>query len=160
MINPSTFATYGYAVAEDNDRELAIGPYERLSWRTTRKVFVPEDDSFIRYLDIFENISDAPEVLTYRIYDYLGDSTNWEIVETSSGDNIFDIYDTWIIVRYNGAVARPVVLHVFGGIFSPLSPNYTHTNIPTGGDYLAFGFVTGNSGRRKGGIHALYLPAA
>jgi Bacterial Ig-like domain/Carboxypeptidase regulatory-like domain len=142
MINPSTFASFYYAVAEDDDREFVMGPYERLSWRTTRKIFVPADDRFIRYLDIIENISEAPETLTYRIYDYLGASSDWEIIETSSGDNVFNTYDTWVITRYNGSVARPVVLHVFAGIVSPVLPNYTYTNIPTSGDYFAFGFGT------------------
>jgi len=55
------------ATNELNGRQLAVGPLPVGSWRATRKMFVPVEGGFVRFLDIVSNPTDAPRQVTISV---------------------------------------------------------------------------------------------
>lgn len=93
---------------ENNGREIVIGArtlgvyderLHELSITVTRKIFVSEDASFVRILDIFTNTSsDDSDSYEFSSYNQLP-SLESQNITTSSGDNNFDKNDNWIAVN-------------------------------------------------------------
>jgi uncharacterized repeat protein (TIGR01451 family) len=93
-----------------------IGP---LSVR--RKVFVPTNDTFIRWLNIYTNTSGAPVTFTTMTCNNLGSDSNTIIVNSSSGGAI-NLTDTWVTTfqNYSGVTSTdPRIGHVMQGVGAP-----------------------------------------
>ena len=65
------------------------------SWE--RKVFIPADDGFIRYLDIMTNLEDHDMVSTFEIRSLLGSGDQTVIVATGNGDLAFTEDDHYVV---------------------------------------------------------------
>jgi uncharacterized protein (TIGR03382 family) len=104
-------AVSGCPSASNGDREYTftkqtIGPLQ--VWR---RFFVPQDDSFARWLDLFTNTSGAPVTFTMVTGNNLGSDTNTIITATDShptlispSDNITSVTDTstkWVATFQN-----------------------------------------------------------
>ncbi|MFV2070653.1 MAG: PPC domain-containing protein, partial [Pirellulales bacterium] len=80
------------AQAEDAGREIVFGP-EAIPGTTnlnvTRKVFVPEDQSYARFLEIVTNTSDTRQAFTVRLDTNLGSDNQTAIIATSVDDGQF-----------------------------------------------------------------------
>lgn len=61
-----------------------------------RKVFVPDNDQFARWLNYFTNTGTSPQTITMVVANNLGSDANTKIVATSSGDTTADTTDTWV----------------------------------------------------------------
>ncbi len=61
-----------------------------------RKVFVPTNDTFGRWLNIFTNTSGAPVTFTMITANNLGSDSNTKITMTSSGDLTATTADNWV----------------------------------------------------------------
>jgi uncharacterized repeat protein (TIGR01451 family) len=61
-----------------------------------RKVFVPNNDTFIRWLSFFTNTSGAPLTFTMITDNNLGSDDFTTITGSSSGDNVAQVTDTWV----------------------------------------------------------------
>jgi len=61
-----------------------------------RKVFVPNNDQFIRWLSFFTNTSGVPVTFTMISDNNLGSDGNTVITGSSSGDNAAQVTDTWV----------------------------------------------------------------
>ena len=120
----SRWSTYGSypAVPEDGGREIAIGPRPSGNLTLYRKVFVPDDEGFIRYLEIFENTTLTPQTVSLDISTNLGGySDDSEVHVTSNGDDVLGFQDRWVVTDL--FYGRPTVTHVFGGPGAPLAPS-------------------------------------
>ncbi len=124
------------ALAEDFGRELRTGQFfiadvgEPRVWRQ-RKIFVPEDDSFVRYLEIFENVLDTQAVtFTVDIESRLGSGFDTLIVQTSSGDPTYTAEDDWIVTDDLDGFGTPAVGHVFHSANGLVTPSAVSTTAP------------------------------
>jgi hypothetical protein len=61
-----------------------------------RKVFVPDNDAFARFLNYFTNTGGTPQTVTAVIANNLGSDNNTRIVNSSNGNNTAEVTDTWI----------------------------------------------------------------
>ena len=99
---------------EDGGRELDFDPFERNGLRITRKVFVPSDDAFVRYLEIFENPTTDAIATTIDLDSDLRSSVT--PVDTSSGDAVFDASDDWVVTDDSSSLGgSPAVIHLIHG---------------------------------------------
>lgn len=83
-----------------------------------RKVYVPTNDQFIRWMDSFTNTSGAPVTFTTIVSNNLGSDSNTTIVSSSSGDAVAQTTDTWVSTfqNYSGATSSdPRIGHVLQG---------------------------------------------
>jgi uncharacterized repeat protein (TIGR01451 family) len=94
-----------------------IGPLS-----VNRKVFVPNNDQFIRWMNFFTNTSGAPVTFTMTTANNLGSDANTIIVNSSNGDAIAQPTDTWISSFQNytpTASTDPRIGHVIQGTGAP-----------------------------------------
>jgi len=83
-----------------------------------RKVFVPDNDSFGRWLNYFTNTGGAPVTVTAVIANNLGSDSNTVVVTSSNGNATVEPTDTWAtsFQAYSGTTSSDVRLgHVFQG---------------------------------------------
>lgn len=88
----------------------------------TRKVFVPTDDRFIRWMNYFTNTSGASVTFTMITSNNLGSDSNTRIVSSSSGDNVATTADNWIssFQNYSGNTSTdPRIGHIIQGTGAP-----------------------------------------
>jgi len=83
-----------------------------------RKVFVPDNDSFARWLSYFTNTGGTPLTVTAVIANNLGSDDNTKVVTSSNGNNIAEVTDTWVTTfqSYSSTTSSdPRLGHVFQG---------------------------------------------
>jgi len=100
---------------EDGRREITIGPATQGSLRLTRKVYVPKDGGFARFLDIVENTSDWSVPASLQVT-----RSAAAVVATSSGDAILDAADDFAVLAQSGQ--PPLVAYSFSGPGAALQP--------------------------------------
>lgn len=86
--------------------------------QVSRKVYVPDNDSFMRHLNIFKNIGVSSTTVTAVIANNLGSDSATKIVTTSSGDAVVTTADTWVtsFQNWSGTTSPDVRLgHVLQG---------------------------------------------
>ena len=103
-------------------RQIAINQNGLAGLNVTRKVFVPQDGYFARYLEILTNPGSSPVTVDVRITTnlYSGNSLD-AVISTSSGDNVLDVSnpqnpDRWAVIdnSQNGK-AGPAAGFAFDG---------------------------------------------
>ena len=151
LVNSERYPSFATAAHEDRSREMEIGPYVTGDIEVRRKVFVPDDDAFVRYLEIVENSSATETVtVTLRVDSDVGSRYDTEIIATSSGDVSFSAEDTFIITDdENDGSGNPAMLHLYAGEDGAEQPIAVYTNAP-GNDDIWYEFdVTVAPGERK-----------
>jgi uncharacterized repeat protein (TIGR01451 family) len=91
-----------------------------------RKVFVPNNDQFIRWMNFFTNTSGAPVTFTMITANNLGSDSNTIVVNSSNGDAIAQPTDTWIssFQNFSGNTSSdPRIGHVIQGSGAPTPVN-------------------------------------
>lgn len=117
------FPAFGTAVLEQGGRELRLGPATLAQLEVRRKVFVPENDGFVRYLEIFDNPTLVTRVVDVRLVSILGSGVSTQVVATSSGDQVVGFSDRWVVTDDTSlAGGTPAVVHTFGGPGAALEP--------------------------------------
>lgn len=90
---------------EENRRQLILGPNFTYGIAAIRKIYVPEQGGFARYLEILENRTSSDLTIPVQIYGALnGDAP--QVVASTDGSAVFD---------------SPSAAVVFGGIQSPVA---------------------------------------
>jgi hypothetical protein len=87
-----------------------------------RKVFVPNNDRFARWMNIFTNTTGAPITFTMLTSNNLGSDSNTRVVTTSSGDNVATTSDLWVTSFQNfsgNTSSDPRLFHVLQGTGAP-----------------------------------------
>jgi hypothetical protein len=100
------------------NRQLVFNPQTIGSIQVFRKVFVPDNDQFARWLNYFTNTGGSPQTVTMVTSNDLGAGTNTKIVTTSSGSATVDTTDTWVTTfkNYTGSTSsEPRLGHVLQG---------------------------------------------
>lgn len=112
-----SFYAYGGAISEDG-RTLSLQGDGQNNWQMDRKVFVPADDGFIRYLDQLTNHDSQTRTVTLRLNSDLG-SDNWtQLISTDAGESQdFNPQDHWVVTDDDGDPFQddPALAHVLWG---------------------------------------------
>lgn len=119
----SGFPNVSVAGIENDGREVVVDSGATTGVKVTRKIYVPSDRAYCRYLEIVTNLGDSPINHTVRIDTNLGSDNLTVIAGTSSGDSIFDVSDRWIVTDDADGVNDPSVTHVIAGPGAAVSPN-------------------------------------
>jgi hypothetical protein len=99
-------------------RQYVFSPQTIGALTVTRKVFVPNNDQFARWLNIFTNTSGAPVTFNMITSNNLGSDSNTRITGSSSGDNVAQASDLWVasFQLYSGSTSSdPRIGHVMQG---------------------------------------------
>jgi hypothetical protein len=141
----------------------------------SRAVFVPANDTFARWLNVFTNVGGAPVTFNVITGNNLGSDSNTKIVSSSNGNNVAELTDTWItsFQNFSGNKSSDVRLgHVLQGQGAtvPLSaihfvdgddnPWWTYTlTLAPGQTRIIMNFVTGQPSRAAANIKAAQIAA-
>jgi hypothetical protein len=123
----------GPATTECNGRQVVL-PTQTIALATStiqvsRKVFVPTNDSFARWLNIVKNTGAAPVTFNLITSNNLGSDANTLITGSSNGNNTAEPTDTWVasFQNYSGTTSSdPRLGHVFQGPSSPNPVTFIH----------------------------------
>jgi len=84
----------------------------------SRKVFVPDNDEFCRWINAFTNTGGATETVSVIVYSDLGSDADTVLVETSAPPAAATVSDNWAVSfeSYTGSTSpSPRLGHVFQG---------------------------------------------
>lgn len=116
---PATTECLG-AVSQVN-RQVVFPTQTSGSIQMSRKVFVPDNDQFARWLNYFTNTGGSPQTLTMVVANNLGSDSNTIIVSSSSGDAVATTADNWVtsFQNFSGTTSSdPRLGHVVQGPFA------------------------------------------
>ena len=108
------FPNFTTGSAEDNGREIVIGPATISGVEVVRKIFVPQDQAYARFLEIVTNPGAFTVNFTVSIHTNLGSNCSTVLVGTSGGGG-FTTDDDWIVTDDANGTGDPTVLHVIAG---------------------------------------------
>ncbi|MCH8046464.1 MAG: VCBS repeat-containing protein [Planctomycetes bacterium] len=111
----SGFPGFSTGNTEENRREIVIGPALVGSVEVTRKIYVPDDQGFARFLEIVTNNTESTQAYSLTINTNLGSDGGTVLVATSSGDARFDANDNWLVTDDADGSGDPTILHVMAG---------------------------------------------
>jgi len=116
-----------------------------------RKVFVPDNDAFARWLNYFTNTGATPVTVTAVIANNLGSDSNTVITGSSNGNNTAEVTDTWVTTfqNYSGTTSSdPRLGHVLQGLGAAVP--LAGINFANGDDNPFWGYTfTLNPGETK-----------
>lgn len=106
------------------DRQVVYNPQAIGNITVSRKVFVPEDDEFIRWINSFTNSGGITETVTITTTNNLGSDASTLLVSSTNGDAVADLTDTWVTTfqDFTGSTSSdPRLGHVLQGVGAPTS---------------------------------------
>jgi hypothetical protein len=110
MENDRALFGLGFADPELGARQLAIFGQDFSDSRlhATRRVYVPADGYFVRYLDVVENFSSLPQTFGFGSFDENRFELGHQVLATSSGDLVTAADDRWWVtgVTQTGGAGR------------------------------------------------------
>ena len=116
---PSAYYGNGPGELDPTGRSLVMGVQDMgYGVNFQRKVYIPEDSAFVRWINKIENTNDE-EITAYLIVNGLLETFS-EVIATSSGDGYADQTDDWILTGSFGEPIEP-----------PEEPPAPNTLVPT-----------------------------
>jgi Ca2+-binding RTX toxin-like protein len=100
---------------EDDGRELVFEAAAVNGIQLTRKIYVPDDSGWARFLEIVTNTKSTTVTYSLNLDTNLGSDGSTVLVRTSSGDAALDRNDRWLVTDDGNGIWDPTMLHVFGG---------------------------------------------
>jgi hypothetical protein len=97
VFNPGQ-ALAGQECTQDNENRQLDFPtqtFPAANLQVTRKVFVPNNGSFVRWLNIVTNTAAAPQQVGITLQGLLGSGSQTKIIATSDGDSTLNAADLW-----------------------------------------------------------------
>jgi len=94
--NYTLYAQDGPASLDCNNRQVNNPPQTIGSIQVQRKIFVPANDQFARWANIFTNTGGAPQSVTAVIVNNLGSDANTTISGSSNGNTTAELTDSWV----------------------------------------------------------------
>jgi uncharacterized repeat protein (TIGR01451 family) len=119
---PAAVDTTVPAVPECTNRQFVFPAKNIAGLSVSRKVYVPTNDRYIRWMNFFTNTTASPITFTMIVSNNLGSDSNTRVVTTSSGDAIVTTGDLWAtsFQNYSGNFSTdPRIGHVFQGSGAP-----------------------------------------
>lgn len=101
---PSRFPAAAFGTTEQNGREIVVRQSNLAGLNVTRKIFVPQDGYFTRYLEILTNPGSSPVTVDLRVTSNVRAFNSTPAIRvTSSGDAILDVSnasipDRWVVI--------------------------------------------------------------
>jgi hypothetical protein len=117
-LNMSVYNQNGPATLECSGRQVVLPLRTMGNLQVRRKVFVPTNDGFARWLNIIRNTSATTQTVRLQTSNNLGSDANTRIVTTSDGDATPELTDTWVTTfqNYSGTTSSDArVGHVMRG---------------------------------------------
>ena len=135
--NQTIYNQLGPAVADTTckgstsgvDRQFVFPVQSIGNLRVQRKVYVPDNDTFIRWANIFTNVGASTIPVTMTTANNQGSDASTKIVATSSGASTPSVADRWVTTfqNWSGTTSPDVRLgHVLWGGSSTLAPVAVH----------------------------------
>ncbi|WP_437818682.1 thrombospondin type 3 repeat-containing protein [Sorangium sp. So ce1078] len=109
-------------VAEMDGRQLVHGPTLLGSFEVTRKVYVPTDEGWARFLEILHNPTAAELPAVVRIETNVGSDNSTTITQSHSGDLEFTPEDRWLATDDGDAGGDPSLHFNFFGASAAVVP--------------------------------------
>jgi hypothetical protein len=128
---------------ECGGRQVVFNPQTIGNIDVSRKVYVPADDDFARWLNIFTNTGSGVETVTMVTNNNLGSDSNTKIVSSSDGDRGAATTDTWVSTfeDYSGTTSGdPRLGHVLRGPAADVPLTYIHFADDDDNPYWAYTF--------------------
>ena len=132
MVLNNGFPGYSTAQTEEGGREIVIGTASIGGLEFTRKIYVPTDQSYARFLEIVHNQGGSTVNYTLPIFTNLGSDGYEPFTLTSSGDAAVTPADNWLVTDDTPAgessgtasnpTSDPVVTHVVAGDDAEVRP--------------------------------------
>ena len=156
------FAPNTTTVASEEGKREVIVTQSLAGLNVQRKVYIPHNGYFIRYLDVLENPGATPvtvDVLERSRFSFNGANVN--IYDTSSGDTVADDGDQWVAVDeaednlgYGDWRYAPMGI-VFGGPGGQAPSDVRFDKVAASEQYLSYRWntVTVAPGQRVGFLH-------
>jgi len=157
------------------NRQVVLGLQTIGAIQVQRKLFIPDNDAFARWLNIFTNTSGAPVTVTMITSNNLGSDSNTRIDSTSDGDTTAELTDTWVTTfqNYSGTTSSdPRLGHVLQGPGAPVglaainfvngddNPFWAYTfTLAAGQTRIIMNFATGQPSRAAARAQAAALVA-
>jgi uncharacterized repeat protein (TIGR01451 family) len=172
---PAAFDTTVPVLATCTNRQV-VTPLKTIgALSVQRKIFVPTNDSFIRWADYFTNTSATAVTFTMATGNNLGSDSNTRIVSSSNGDNVAQLTDTWISTFQNfsgNTSSDPRIGHVLQGTGAPTplsginfadgddNPSWAYTiTLAPGETKIILNFATGQGTKAAANAQAAALAA-
>lgn len=103
---PHRFTGSNLGMSSANGREIAIQQNDLAGLEVTRKIYVPQDGYFARYVELFHNPTNAPVTVDVRVLSHARNLYSYgppRVVTTSNGDNELSVVnvanpDRWAVV--------------------------------------------------------------
>lgn len=108
----------GPATLSCSGREVMLPTQAMGTLNVSRRVFVPSDDAFARWLNVFTNTGASPVTFNMITGNNLGSDAGTTVVTTSDGDATVETTDTWATTfqNWSGSTSSdPRLGHVFQG---------------------------------------------
>lgn len=105
------------------ERQIVYNPQTIGNLSVSRKVFVPDDDEFIRWINVITNTGAGIENVILSTSNNLGSDASTLIVTSSDGNSTGEATDNWItsFQNFSGTTSSDVRLgHVFQGPGAPV----------------------------------------
>ncbi len=123
-------------------RQVVLNPQTIGPIQVHRKVFVPDNDAFARWLNYFTNTDTSPHTVTMVTSNNLGSDSNTRIVSSSNGNATAELTDTWVTTfqNYSGTTSSdPRLGHVLQGPGAPVG--LAGINFANGDDNPFWGYT-------------------
>ena len=162
------FTGQGFGTTDQNGRQITVSQQNLAGLNVTRKVFLPRDGYFVRYVEILTNPGSNPITADLRVTHNIENIDGLpQIIATSSGDNVLDVSDPtnpdrWVVLDDNfdgdplqfftlpalafafdgqGAADRAAAATFTTSNFGQLAVTWSNVTIPAGGTvaYMHFG---------------------
>ncbi|MEI2608726.1 MAG: DUF11 domain-containing protein [Candidatus Promineifilaceae bacterium] len=145
------------------ERQIVYNPQTIGNLSVSRKVFVPDDDEFIRWINVITNTGAGIENVILSTSNNLGSDASTLIVTSSDGNSTGEATDNWItsFQNFSGTTSSDVRLgHVFQGPGAPVplsainfvdgadNPSWTYDfDLNPGETAIIMNFATGQPSR-------------
>ncbi len=148
---------------EDGDREVTYPNATMSGLNVSRKVYVPTDDGFARWLDILNNPSGSPITVTVSFGGNLGSDGDTRVRATEDGDTTDEPSDAWVVTDDgdpDNELEDPSLSHIFDASIpapdesdanDPFATtddtgerDYTTVTVPAGGTFIFMHSVAQN----------------
>jgi hypothetical protein len=165
----------GTATADCNGRQVIMPALSAGGVTVQRKVYIPGNDGFARWMNVVTNGSGDPHTVTLTMVSDLGSDVGTTIGTTSNGDAIADASDDWVtsyeafvqgssrtprlahVLQSPGSAVRLASLSFVNGDDTPVW-SYDLT-VPAGGTVTVLNFVAGLGSRSDAALKGAQLAA-
>jgi hypothetical protein len=172
---PVAYNNLGSAVADCNGRQIVMPVLSAGGISVQRKVYVPGNDGFARWMNVITNSSGEPHQVQLTVLNDLGSDEGTTIGTTSNGDAIVDASDDWATsyeAFVQGSSRTPRLAHVFsspgaavrlssiGFVSGDDQPMWGYNfTVPAGGTVTVLNFVAGLASRADAALKGAQLAA-